>query len=45
MLDFKDNQTGKTKKETEIDALKDENAQLNLQLIDLWETLINGGII
>jgi hypothetical protein len=29
----------------EIDILKEQNVDLNLQIIDLWETLINGGVI
>ena len=27
-----------------IESLQEENANLNLQVIDIWETLINGGI-
>jgi hypothetical protein len=30
---------------SELEQLKEDNAELNLQLIDLWETLINGGVI
>ncbi|MEH7503296.1 hypothetical protein V7152_15005 [Neobacillus drentensis] len=29
---------------SEIDFLKEQNADLNLQIIDIWETLINGGV-
>jgi hypothetical protein len=30
---------------SEIEILKEKNEGLNLQIIDLWETLINGGVI
>lgn len=29
----------------ENEQMKKDNEQLNLQIIDLWETLINGGVI
>jgi hypothetical protein len=41
--DFKEGNTDVPK--SEIDILKDQNAELNLQIIDLWETLINGGLV
>lgn len=33
------------KEPTEMDILKTSNESLNLQIIDLWETLIDGGIL
>lgn len=30
---------------TEMDVLKEQNAELNLQIIDIWETLIIGGVV
>jgi hypothetical protein len=33
------------KPKTEIDILKDQNADLNLQIIDLWETLLGSGVV
>lgn len=33
------------KVETVIDVLKKQNEDLNLQIIDLWETLISGGVL
>jgi hypothetical protein len=30
---------------SEIEVLKAQNADLNLQIIDLWEVLIDGGVI
>lgn len=31
-------------KGNEVTKLKDQNADLNLQIIELWETLIIGGV-
>lgn len=31
--------------QTEIEVLQQQNADLNLQVIDLWETLIGAGVI
>ena len=29
---------------SEIEILKEQNSDLNLQIIEIWETLINGGV-
>jgi hypothetical protein len=36
--------TNVTAPKSEIDILKEQNADLNLQVIEIWETLITGGI-
>lgn len=33
------------KPKTELDLIKEDNIQLNLQMIDMWETLINAGVV
>lgn len=48
-LDYRDIQTGQTKKEIEkeqeLQAQKDETALLNIQVIDLFEQLIIKGVL
>lgn len=29
---------------SELEIVKEQNAELNLQIIEIWETLINGGV-
>jgi hypothetical protein len=34
-----------TPPKTEVELLREENVQLNLQFIDLWETLLGAGVL